>query len=84
MSRESIVFILGLLVFLAPFVGVPSDWKRIGFIVFGAVLMLLGYSLRRSAFLRALDTGEGERRTDAFVERVRSADENTEDVVRDG
>ena len=68
MSRESLVFLLGLLVFLTPFLGVPSSWKEYVFIGGGVLLMLLGYSLRRSAYLRRIDTGNGERRADSFVE----------------
>lgn len=68
MSRESLVFILGFVVFFTSFLGVPGDYKKTIFIIAGAVLMVVGYSLRRSAFLRSLDDGSGERRSDAFVE----------------
>lgn len=71
MSRESSVFLLGMLVFLTPFLGVPNDWKEKVFIVSGAFLMVLGYSLRRTAFLHSIDGGNGERKTDTFVESHR-------------
>jgi hypothetical protein len=69
MSRESLVFLLGLVVFSTPFLGIPRDWKEWIFIGSGTLLMILGFSLRRSAFLRSLEDPEtGVRRADAFVE----------------
>jgi uncharacterized membrane protein len=70
MSRESLVFVLGFIVFFLPFLGLPNDYKRIIFAVSGGLLMVAGYSLRRSAFLRSLENGSGERKSDAFVEKV--------------
>jgi VIT1/CCC1 family predicted Fe2+/Mn2+ transporter len=70
MSRESFIFLFGFIVFLTPFLGIPSEWKRIIFIVSGALLMLVGYSLRRASFIRSLEVASGERRGDAFVENV--------------
>lgn len=80
MSRESFVFLLGLFVFFAPFLGVPTQWKTIGLAVVGALLMIAGYSLRRSAFLRSLDDGVGERKGDAFVESGIPRTQDTETV----
>jgi hypothetical protein len=34
--------------------------------------MLLGFHLRRTAFLRSIDDGSGERRNDVFVESART------------
>lgn len=78
MSRESMVFLLGLVIFLTPFLGIPNDWKRVVFIGGGAVLMVLGYTLRRSSFFRSMDTGTGERKSDAFVESIRDSREEEE------
>ena len=52
MSRESLVFLLGLSVFLTPFLGLPIARKDQLIILFGIILAALGYSLRRSAYLR--------------------------------
>ena len=52
MSRESLVFLFGLGVFLLPFLGIPLARKDQLIILFGAILVALGYSLRRSAYLR--------------------------------
>ncbi len=80
MSRESFVFVLGLAVFLTSFLGIPSDWKEWIFIVVGVLLMILGYSLRRTAFLRSIDGGNGERKSDMFTENttIRNLEEQTE------
>lgn len=68
MSRESLVLLLGLIVFFVPFAGIPSDWKTYIFAAIGVLLMLLGFLLRRSAYLRKTDRGNGERGTDSFIE----------------
>jgi hypothetical protein len=67
MSRESMVFILGILTILTPFLGVPREYKDWLLIVMGSLLALLGYQLRRKRFLGSLEK-EGERKTDAFAE----------------
>ncbi len=68
MSRESFVFLIGFVVFFTHFLGLPRDWKEIIYLGAGIMLMLVGFSLRRSAFLRSIDDGNGERRAGAFVE----------------
>ena len=68
MSRESLVLILGLVVFFAPVLGIPEDWKTHILTVAGVLLMLLGFLLRRSSYLRKTDKGNGERGSDSFVE----------------
>jgi hypothetical protein len=70
MSKESIVFLLGLTVLLSPFLGIPNAWKDQLLIGAGVCIMLLGYVLRRAAFVRSLDTGNGERKNGSFVESV--------------
>lgn len=68
MSRESIVFILGVLVIVFPHLGIPQEWKSYFFVGAGILLMIIGYSLRRAAYLRSIEHQEGERRGDSFVE----------------
>jgi hypothetical protein len=60
--------LLGLIVAFLPSFGVPSDWKVLVQVAAGALLVLVGYSLRRSMYLRTIDKGNGERGTDAFLE----------------
>lgn len=68
MSRESLVFILGFLIFLVPFLGLPQDYKDVVLPIIGAFLMLVGFMLRRSAYLRSIERESGERQSDAFAE----------------
>ena len=68
MSRETIVFIFGITIFFLPHLGIPSDWKNILISGLGVLLIIIGYSLRRKAFLDRIDNGNGERGTDSFVE----------------
>ncbi len=70
MSKESLVFFVGLVVFVTSFLGIPNDWKEAVFVVTGILLMFVGYLLRRGAFLRSIDVGNGERRSDAFEESI--------------
>lgn len=68
MSKETLVFVIGILVFFSPFLGFPLLYKERFYIVVGVLLMLLGYRLRRLAFLRSLDDGEGGKRGEVFTE----------------
>jgi hypothetical protein len=75
MSKETLVFIIGALVFFSPFSGLPRDYKEWFLILAGILLMIIGYRLRRLAFLRSIDTGNGERRTELFVENNSDVEE---------
>ena len=68
MSRESLIFILGIVVFVTPFLGVPSDWKRYITVAAGIIIVIVGYQLRRAAYLRSIEHDGGERHADMFVE----------------
>jgi len=86
MTKESLVFVFGLLIFLISFLGIPRDWKEIFYIASGAVLMIVGFMLRRSAFVRSIEHHSGERNGDAFSElphireKENDLDLNTEDA----
>lgn len=67
MSRESLVFLLGVVIFFLPVIGVPPVWKEYALWVAGVLLVLLGLSLRRSAYRRRISQS-GELRGDSFVE----------------
>jgi hypothetical protein len=69
MSKESLVFALGLIMFLTPFLGVPRDAKDWITGVIGILVMFCGYQLRRRLFLQSLTKGE-ERKSNAFAESV--------------
>ncbi len=68
MSRESLVFLLGLLIFLTPLMGIPPAWKDYLMLFIGALLVMLGLSLRRSAYYQKISKGNGETGTDSFLE----------------
>lgn len=71
MSRESAIFVLGVLLLIVPQLGVPEIWKEAFFLGEGILLLVLGYSLRRSAYIRSIEHENGERSTDSFVESTR-------------
>ncbi|MBP6881869.1 MAG: hypothetical protein KBB78_01785 [Candidatus Pacebacteria bacterium] len=68
MSKETIVFISGVLLTITPFLGVPESWRTRLVVALGVVLIFLGYALRRTTYLSRIDKGNGERGTNAFVE----------------
>ena len=70
MSKEMLVFIIGFALTVIPFLGIPESWRQMMVVGCGALLVLLGYLLRRAAFFRRIDRGAGERGIDAFVEKT--------------
>lgn len=68
MSRESLVFVLGFIIFLMPFLGIPRDSKEYFYGGAGIFLMLIGFALRRSAFFRSITEEGGDRASSAFAE----------------
>lgn len=71
MSKESFIILLGIVVFFTPSLGIPEEWKQYILLASGVFLMLLGYVLRRKAYLRSIDRGDGERGADSFLENTR-------------
>ncbi len=67
-SRESLVLLLGFVVFFTPVLGIPTDWKQHILTVSGVLLIVVGFLLRRSAYFRKIDRGNGERGNDSFEE----------------
>jgi hypothetical protein len=68
MSRESLVIVCGLLIAFAPRFGISGVWKQWIIFGLGMLIVVLGYSLRRSAFFRSIEDS-GEHRADNFVEQ---------------
>jgi len=68
MHRESVVFGIGIVLLIVPQLGIPSDWKRWCIFVSAVMLIWIGYSLRRSAYLRSIENATGERHSESFVE----------------
>lgn len=68
MSKETLVFIFGILLTIVPFLGVPQEWRQFIILIIGVILIIIGYILRRGVYLRRLDKGNGERGNDTFIE----------------
>ena len=72
MSKGTLTFLLGILLILLPYLGIPSVWKQYAYVGFGITLILLGYALRRAQYFREIDRGNGERGSDTFVETTQN------------
>lgn len=68
MSKPTLVFLFGILLTVAPFLGVPEWWRQYLIAGIGVLLIFIGYALRRERFLVDLERGDGERGTDSFIE----------------
>lgn len=68
MTKETLVFFAGIVLVLVPFLGIPELWRQYLIVGLGALLILVGYALRRALYLSRIDRGNGERGTDSFVE----------------
>lgn len=68
MTKETLVFLFGIILTILPFLGIPLLWRQYGILGIGIVLIIIGYALRRKVFLERIDHGNGERGTDSFVE----------------
>jgi uncharacterized membrane protein len=68
MSQESLILVIGLFLMLLPSLAVPNAYDRWIIAFLGAVVAVIGYRLRRAAYLRSIETSHGERRADAYVE----------------
>lgn len=75
MSKETLVFVIGCIVFFTPFLGVPGHYKKWLLVSLGIILVIIGYSQRRQAFLRSFEHTLGERKSDVFVESVHVREE---------
>ena len=68
MSKETIVFISGIILTIVPFLGIPLAWRAYAIAALGVLLVFVGYAQRRSLYLKQIERGSGERGTDSFVE----------------
>jgi len=66
---------------MTPFLGFLWDSKKLILIVSGALLMIIGYSLRRTAFLRSIEKENGEMVSEEFAETVHNENGGTEDLI---
>ena len=68
MSKETLVFLFGIILTILPFLGVPLLWRQYAIFAIGVLLIIIGYVLRRKVLLEKIDHGNCERGTDSFVE----------------
>lgn len=68
MTKGTFLFFLGLFLIALPYLGIPSLWKQYMYVGLGILVVLIGYSLRRSQYLREIDMGNGHRGGETFVE----------------
>lgn len=68
MAQESIIFLLGIVLFLTPYLGIPSDWKTYVYVAVAILMIVIGYHLRYQRFLRSIKEENGERSLDSYVE----------------
>lgn len=78
MTKETLVFLTGILLTVIPFLGIPETWRQNLVVGLGFVLILTGYALRRGIYLSHIDHGNGERGTDSFVETTEPLFKETE------
>ena len=71
MSKETLVFLIGVILTLVPFLGIPEDWRQYAVAIAGALLILIGYMLRRALYFSKIDHGNGERGDGSFVETTK-------------
>ena len=81
MSKESLILILGIVIFFTPSLGVPSEWKSYILSGSGILLVIIGYLLRRAAYLRSTERENGERATDSYVESSKRMHTNSEEMA---
>jgi heme/copper-type cytochrome/quinol oxidase subunit 4 len=59
LSKETLVFIFGILLTIIPFLGIPEDWRQYAILGIGVFLIIMGYALRRRVYLNRIDHGNG-------------------------
>lgn len=72
MTKGTFVFLIGGMLIILPYLGIPSTWKHYVYLGLGIMLLLLGYALRRSRYLADIDRGNGERGGETFVETTQN------------
>lgn len=56
MHRESILIVLGVLIFIAPYLGLPYSWLMVLLPAFGLLVLAVGLSIRMKRRTRAAIT----------------------------
>lgn len=72
MHKATLTGLLGLLLTVLPFLGIPETWKMYITTGAGVLLLLLGYLFVRDRVHAASDMGNGERGNESYVETTES------------
>lgn len=57
MSKEALVILLGVVIVLLPFLGLPGTWRTVLMVLVGAAIVLIGVLLRSEALGRGDSKG---------------------------
>ncbi len=78
MSKEMAIIILGLMVFIAPYLGVPSVWRVALITLLGLAIMIVGFLLRGEVLFKGINKSKHG----TFVEStpVRMRNEQKEEI----
>ena len=68
MTKGILVFFIGIILIILPYLGIPAIWKEYLSVTIGIFLLIFGYGLRRAQYLAEIDQGNGERKGETFVE----------------
>ena len=68
MTKGTLIFLVGILLIIVPSLGIPLWWKQVAYVACGMLLIGIGYSLRRTQYLRTLDQDGTLRSGETFVE----------------
>ena len=72
MTKGTFVFLLGMLLVVVPYLGIPTSYKQYIYVGLGVILILVGYAIRRSRYLSDIDRGNGERGGETFIETTQN------------
>ena len=72
MKKGTFIFLLGIILIILPYLGMPALWKQYVYVALGALLLIVGYALRRAQYLADIDRGNGERGGETFVETTQN------------
>jgi len=72
MNKATLIGLLGLVLIVLPFLGIPETWQRYGTSGAGIILLILGYLLIRDKVYADTDMGNGERGNESYIETTES------------
>jgi hypothetical protein len=72
MHKATLIGLLGLLLVVLPFLGVPEAWQLYGTVGSGGLLVVLSYLSIRDQIYYESDMGNGERGNESYLETTDS------------